>query len=134
MKKRKINCLVGVFFALALTMSAVTALSLAKASKHPEIVLAEDEEKDPETPVDNQEEKPAVDDGNPASSEEPASSSESSESSANPSEMIGNVLQQGKEAISSISKESVFRTIKNIFRDAIRDLIEHFKRWFKIPK
>ena len=134
MKKRKLNCLVGIFFALALTMSAATALSLAKANKNPEIVLAEDEEKDPETPVNNEEEKPAVDDANPASSEEPASSSESSESSASASEILGNVIQEGKEAISSISKESIFRTIKNIFRDAIRDLIDHFKRWFKFPK
>ena len=117
MKKRKINAVIGAFFALAMAISVGTTLSMARVNKHPEIVLAEE---DPETPVSSEDDTPqATAEGGSATNEsqESASSSQSSSSSS-----------------SSSTLKSVIKLFLKIFRDALRDLRDHVKRWLSFFK
>ena len=112
MKNRKIKALLISLFALTLTFSTSLTLSKARGNNRPEIVLAEGEE-DPETPTSSEE---------PAASEEPAT--------ATPSESEGS--EEKAEESSETQNLSIADIIINIFKDALKDLIEHFKRWFHL--
>ena len=130
MKNRKLKSLFGVLFALAMALSVGTALASARFNKPAEIVLADGEESEeptetssndeedvssnPETPTSSEEETPAT-------SEEPAESSEGEES-ASDSEYIE----------IEVEPKDIFQILGNTFRDAIKDLIEHIKRWLKL--
>lgn len=118
MKKRKINTLLGAIFALAMAVSAGTTLSFAKSNKHPEIVLAE-EETNPETPVTDEEEAPSTD------NDEAVPTKEESESSSE---------ETATGQAPSISEDDILSIIVNTFKDAIKDLINHFKRWLSFFK
>ena len=111
MKKRKINMVIGAFFALAMTVSTATTLSLAKANNHPEVVLAEDV-KDSETPI----------------------SSATSDAAASMNGAIESIKEQGKEIVNKVDKTGILKVILKTLRDALRDLRDHIRRWFKLNK
>lgn len=124
MKKRKINHIIGAFFALMLAVSVGTTLTFAKASQQPQIVLAEGEEESeeeasaPETPVSSEDDSAEPTEAQP--SESGAATESGSESSSG---------EQSSQA-SSISGKSVLQIIFQILKDAIKDLIRHLDQWF----
>ena len=120
MKNRKIKALFGMFFALALALSSGALLASAKTNKPAEIVLAEEEPDENEEPVSS-EETPTTDEGEASGTEAPAEPREEAES-ATEDDMIR----------FEVTPKDVFTIIGEAFKDAIKDLIEHFKRWFKI--
>ena len=115
MKKRRVNMVLGAFFALLMAVSTVTTLSLAKANNRPEVVLAEDAS-DSETPVSSE--------GSQASSGLQASMQGSIES----------IKEQGEEIVNKVDKTGILKIILNTLRDALRDLRQHIRRWFKLDK
>ena len=128
MKKRKINSLIGAFFALALAISVGTTLSLRKANKNPEIVLAED---DPETPTSNTE-----DPETPTSNEEEQNNENTETEVAADGETEVTPVESSSESTSSsgIDSADIIKIILKTFRDALRDLKEHIKRWLNFFK
>ena len=124
MKKKLLKRLSSLVFALAMVLSAGAILSSSKGQNHPEIVLAEDEEK-PEVDSDETEDK---DEETPTESETPTTTT--SETPAEPT-------SSGSEEITakpapSVEAKDIFKLIAKAFRDALRDLLAHFKKWFKL--
>ena len=118
MKKKLLKRLSALVFALAMVFSTGVAISVAKAENRPEIVLAEDEE----TPKTDTEE-PKDDETTPeedSSQETPAEPSESSSEEAKP------------QNTPSVEAKDIFKMIAKAFRDALKDLLAHFKKWFKL--
>ena len=128
MKKRKINSLIGAFFALGLAVSVGTTLSLAKANKNPEIVLAED---DPETPISNTEdpETPTSNEGEQNNENSEAEVAADGETELTPAESSSESTSS-----SGIDSADIIKIILKTFRDALRDLKEHIKRWLNFFK
>ncbi len=115
MKNKKLKGLIAALFALAMAVSVGTTLSVARVQKHPEIVLAE--EADPETPDSSEGEEPAEGEETPAT--DGSEAKEESEESAQ---------------VTPISSSEIVKLIIESFKDAIKDLIDHFKRWFNFFK
>ena len=116
MKNKKLKGLIAVLFALAMAVSVGTTLSVARVQKHPEIVLAE--EADPETPDSSEEEAPKED-------EEATPTTDGAESATE---------EETKKEVSPISSDEIVKLIIEAFKDAIKDLIAHFKKWFSFFK
>ena len=122
MKSRKVRGLISVFFALAMALSTGALLSKARANKEPEIVLAEGEEQAPEQ---SSEETPEQ-----SSEETPEQSSEETPAEQ-PSEGGGEAApEEQADSSAELTPKNIFMVFANAFRDAIKDLIRHIKRWF----
>jgi len=133
MKSKKIKGIIGALLALSLAFGAGLTLSLSKNSSHPEIVLADSEE---ETPVSNDDENPTSSEETPGESEETPGSSEETPSGEESSEVpvSEDTADEEKEESSSsfpISKSDILTILKNAFKDAIKDLINHIKALLK---
>ena len=116
MKNKKFKGLIAALFALAMAVSVGTTLSVARVQKHPEIVLAE--EADPETPDSSEGEEPAEGEETPAT--DGSEAKEESEESA--------------QQVTPISSSEIVKLLIQSFKDAIKDLINHFKRWLHFFK
>ena len=114
MKKRRVNMVLGAFFALLMAVSTATTLSLANANNRPEVVLAEDKA-DPETPTSNE-------------------SSATSGLQASMQGSIESIKEEGKEIVNKVDKTGILKIILKTLRDALRDLRQHIRRWFKLDK
>ena len=130
MKNKKLKVLIGMFFATAMALSVGTALSVSKPLRPAEIVLAEDEE--PETPTSSEEsETPdsSEEEQTGAANEETPSANEGAEATAT-SESSEEAEEESKPE--PISTKDILKILAKTFRDAIKDLIEHIKRWLKL--
>ena len=118
MKNKKLKGLIAALFALAMAVSVGTTLSVARVQKHPEIVLAE--EADPETPdsSEGQDETPAE-----AGDTTPTEGSESADNE-----------EESQKEVAPISSTEIVKLLIQSFKDAIKDLINHFKRWLNFFK
>ena len=97
---------------MALSTSAL--LCKARANKESEIVLAEGEEQAPEQ----------------SSEETPEQSSEETPAEQ-PSEGGGEAApEEQADSSAELTPKNIFMVFANAFRDAIKDLIRHIKRWF----
>ena len=118
MKKISKNLFASIF-ALALAVSAGTALAKTKINNTPEIVFASEEETH-------------VDDESSITSDESVSSEDSENSNNEEAESANNIASDLGAALSEIDTKEVFKLILEGFKDAIRDLFRHFKMWFKL--
>ena len=119
MKNKKLKALLGAFFALAMAISVGTSLSFAKAHKPAEIVLAEGEEEqssDDETAANDEQEAPTQE-------ETPAQESEQSSDESQ---------KEAGEDVPPVTAEGIFKVLAKTLRDALKDLINHIKRWFNL--
>ena len=122
MKKNLLKRLSALVFALAMVLSSGVAISNLRDKNEPQIVLAEDEEK-PETDSSESEEK------------EEEAAPESEPSTETPSETPAESTSTGNQeatpkTASSVEPIDIFKLIAKAFRDALKDLFAHFKRWF----
>ena len=118
MKTKAAKSLLASICALALAVSTGTTLSVAKVNKSPEIVLAQSEE----TP-DTDEENSFLDENATPSQNENSNEAQESESESETTE---------KEQLPAIEPKEIVKLILKGFKDAIKDLLEHFKRWLKL--
>jgi len=119
MKNKKFKSLIALIFAFSLALGGATLFAEAKAKEPAQIVLAEDENEgdDEETPTTSEEETPSESEETP---------------STTPSEPAQESSQEAKSQPAPVDAVSILKIFAKAFRDAIKDLIEHFKRWFKL--
>lgn len=125
MKNNKIKSILAIFcaFSVALSMGGILVSSKLNA-KSPEIVLAEEEENNNDSSQEessNEQEAPASETENQTSEENISENNEVEESTS-----------EEEAAPLKVEPADIFKILAQTFRDAFLDLIEHFKRWFKI--
>ena len=124
MKNKKIKALIGLFCALSMALGVGRALSVSKVNRPVEIVLADDED-DSETPTSSNDEG--------TDSEEPAAPASNEDQPA--TEPAGTTNEESTQESSggfSVSGEDILKIIFKAFWDAIKDLIQHIKKWLKL--
>ena len=124
MKNKKLKALIGLFCALSMALGFGRALSVSKVNRPVEIVLADDED-DSETQVSSNDEG--------TDSEEPAAPAQGEEQpTAEPAEATNEESTSESSGGFSVSGEDILKIIFKAFWDAIKDLIQHIKKWLKL--